>query len=209
MMFDLSRWICVSTSPPHTRHPPASNTGPSACNAVSIAAMRPSATPISTGGASGACASLALRTIRSIAFPSCVAAMLARRMGWRNPYAVRGTTFQISVGVFADRAIGGEPADVRGIQHAGAPPGVPVVPARGNLALHRGIRVEVRGHHEVVVVGQSHRPVRESAAARPARTRRRPPRPAPPAAPAGRQSSRARRARAGGAPPPRPRSGRR
>ena len=79
--------------------------------------------------------------------------MLARRMGWRNPYAPRGTTFQISVGVFADRAIGGEPADVRGIQHAGAPPGVPVVPARGNLALHRGIRVEVRGHHEVVVVG--------------------------------------------------------
>ena len=58
--------------------------------------MRPSITPTSTGGASGACDSLALRTIRSIALPSSVAAMLARRMGARNPYKVRGSTFQMS-----------------------------------------------------------------------------------------------------------------
>ena len=46
--------------------------------------MRPSITPISTGGASGACDSLAFRTIRSIALPPSVAAMLARRMRRRN-----------------------------------------------------------------------------------------------------------------------------
>ena len=61
--------------------------------------MRPAATPISTGGASGACASLALRTIRSIAVP------LLRRgdAGAADGVAatlvtlgVCGTTFQMS-----------------------------------------------------------------------------------------------------------------
>src|ERR1700761_1793117 len=65
-MQDLSRWMWVSTRPPQIRQPAASNSGASAISRGSIAAIRPSAMPMSVGGASGACARRALRTTRSI-----------------------------------------------------------------------------------------------------------------------------------------------
>ena len=138
--------------PPHTRQPPASNTGPSACSVGSMAAMRPSITPISTGGASGACDSLALRTIRSIAAP---ARGCGATEGGAIPRAVRGTTFQMSA-AYSRMARSEENQPTRAVfstleRHQARR----IVPARRDPALHRGIGGEVRGHHEVVVAVSS------------------------------------------------------
>src|SRR5271168_2452242 len=65
-MRDLSRWMCVSTSPPQASRPPASYVSASAAKPFSMATMLPPATPTSTGSAAGSFASRTLRTMRSI-----------------------------------------------------------------------------------------------------------------------------------------------
>src|SRR6185312_15123491 len=56
------------------------------------------------------------------------------------------------VAIFADRTVRREPADIGGIEDAGPPPGVLVMPQRGDPALGGGIAVEVGADHEIVVV---------------------------------------------------------
>src|SRR6516225_6011942 len=66
MMRDLSRWMWLSIRPGQARRPFASKTCPSAARAGSIAAMRPSLTPISRGACSGRSERRALRIMRSM-----------------------------------------------------------------------------------------------------------------------------------------------
>ena len=114
----------------------------------------------------------ALRTIRSIAVPSCVAAMLARRMRWRNPTRLRAAPRSRCPSAYSRiaRSEENQPTS-RGVQHAGAPPGAPVAPARGHLALRGDDRRRSPRSPGSGRCRPDRRPARGSGAARPARTR--------------------------------------
>src|SRR5580658_7196456 len=58
------------------------------------------------------------------------------------------------VAIFADRPVGGEPANARGIENAGAPPRRRVPPFGGDASLRGGVRIKVGGNEEVVVICQ-------------------------------------------------------
>src|SRR5574337_953967 len=56
--------------------------------------------------------------------------------------------------VFGDRAVGGEPPDVGGIENAGAQPALAIAPRLVDLHLSGPVRVKIGAHHEIVVVAE-------------------------------------------------------
>src|SRR5580693_4764587 len=56
--------------------------------------------------------------------------------------------------VFGDCSVGGEPADIGGVENARAHPTVPVAPGLVDLHLYRPIGVEVGADHEIIMMGE-------------------------------------------------------